>query len=247
MSETVTLPFAFLAGLASFLSPCVLPLIPSYFSYMTGLSIEELSHPKTKEGNLRRLGTHALLFVLGFSAVFVVLGATASALGQLFAQHKVLIQRIGGGLVIFFGIYLTGILKIGFLSREKRFSFPDHPAGFFGSFLLGAIFAFGWVPCVGPILGSILLLAGTSENFAQGIFYLAVYSLGLGVPFVASALAINFFFATFQKLKRYLRAIEVGSGLVLIGVGILLVTNGIFWLTNFLNSVLAPLVRLFSL
>ena len=246
-SGSVTIAFTFLAGLASFLSPCVLPLIPSYLSYITGLSVEELSRSNARKGSWRKVGGHALLFILGFSVVFVILGASASVLGQLFAQHQKRFRQIGGIFIILLGATLAGFLKPAFLMREKKFSLPAHPTGFLGSFLVGAIFAFGWTPCVGPILGSILVLAGASQSFQQGIFFLSVYSLGLGIPFFLSALAMNLFLSSFQKIKRYLHWIEVGSGVILMGIGALLVTNTLFWLTNFLNRTLSPLVRLFNL
>jgi len=246
MSGSVTIFFAFFAGVASFLSPCVLPLIPSYLSYITGLSVEELSGGRKREGFFRNVSLHALLFILGFSCVFVTLGASASVLGRLFAQYQKIVRQLGGLFVIFLGATLAGFLKTNFLLREKKFSLP-HPTGFLGSFLVGVIFAFGWTPCVGPILGSILVLAGTSESFQKGIFFLLIYSLGLGIPFFLSALAMNLFLSSFQKIKRYLHGVEVGSGLVLMGVGLLLVTNTFFLLTNFLNKTLAPLVRLFNL
>lgn len=247
MEREVSVLFAFIAGLASFLSPCVLPLIPSYLSYITGLSVKELSEAGGQKRSVRKVGTHALFFILGFSAVFIVLGASASVLGRLFAQHQKIFRQVGGVLVFFLGAYLAGFLKIGFLSREKKFSPPAHPTGLVGSFLVGSIFAFGWTPCVGPILGSILVLAGTSQSIERGIFFLLVYSLGLGVPFFISALAMNVFLSSFQKIKGLLRWIEIGCGVVLMGLGVLLMTNAIFGLTGFLNRTLLPLTRLFNL
>lgn len=246
MRNELSMTFAFVAGLVSFLSPCVLPLIPSYLSYMTGLSVEELARPAAK-GSWKKAALHALLFILGFSTVFILLGATASVVGQLLAQHQRRFRQIGGILVIFLGVYLAGFLKIGFLSRERKFSLPTHPTGLLGSFLVGVIFSFGWSPCVGPILGSILILAGATESLQEGIFYLFVYALGLGIPFFLSAVAVNLFLSSFQRVKRYLHVIEVTSGCVLVGVGILLVTNTMFRLISFLNDALSPLVRLFNL
>jgi len=246
MSASVTTMFAFLAGVASFLSPCVLPLIPSYLSYMTGLSVKELQTQPHR--NVRsHMGIHALLFVCGFSFVFITLGATASALGQRFAQYQTLVQRIGGALIIFLGLYLTGVVKVGFLSKERKFSLPHRPIGFVSSFLVGVVFAFGWTPCVGPILASILVLAGTTEDLQKGVYFLTIYSLGLGVPFILSAFAVKLFFAYAQKIKQYLRWMEVGSGIILIGIGILLASNLMLRLTSYLNQVFAPLTEFFSL
>lgn len=244
--ERLSALLAFLAGLASFLSPCVLPLIPSYLSYMTGLSVQELSGSGTQKASFQKVSMHALLFIVGFSSVFIVLGASASALGRVFAEHQRIFRQLGGVLVILLGAYLAGFLKIAFFSKERKFSLPGHPSGFLSSFLVGTVFAFGWTPCVGPILGSILILAGTSQDLKRGIFFLLLYSLGLAVPFFVSALAMNFFLSSFQKIKRYLRWIEVGSGLVLMGIGTLLVTNAIFGLTGFLNRALSPLTQLFN-
>ncbi len=238
---------AFGAGLASFLSPCVLPLIPSYLSYITGLSVEELSRDASARKSLRQVSLHAILFIVGFSAVFMILGASASALGKLFLQYQTGVRRAGGVLILFLGAYLAGFLKVGFLSREKKLSLPNHPTGWFGSFFVGAIFAFGWTPCVGPILGSILVLAGASQSLREGLLYLSVYSLGLGLPFFLSALAMNGFLSSFQRIKRYLHGIEVTSGLLLMAIGVALVTNTFVRLTYFLNQALSPLVRFFNL
>lgn len=209
--------------------------------------MEELSSAPSRRKTWQKIALHAFFFILGFSSVFVVLGASASALGTLFAQYQKVVRQVGGIFVIFLGLTLTGVFKFGFLMKEKKFSLPKKATGLFGSFLVGVIFSFGWTPCVGPILGSILVLAGTSESLERGIFFLLVYSLGLAVPFFVSALAMNLFLSSFQKIKRFLRWIEVGSGIVLIGIGVLLVTNSLYRLTAYLNSALAPLVRLFNL
>ena len=230
---------AFLAGLISFLSPCVLPIIPSYLSYITGMSVKELS--ETGASKIRfRVGLHAGLFILGFSLVFMVMGASATALGQFFLEHQRWFRRAGGVLILFFGLGVSGILKIPFLSRERRLSLTRHPSGFLGSVLIGAVFAFGWSPCVGPILASILVLAGTSEGLSRGLLLLACYSLGLGVPFFLAAIATGHFLSAAKALQRHLAAIERASGVLLIGIGLLLLTGLFTRVTASLNRWMAP-------
>ncbi|MFH1858481.1 MAG: cytochrome c biogenesis protein CcdA [Candidatus Omnitrophota bacterium] len=247
MTESVSLPLAFFAGVLSFLSPCVLPLVPSYLSYITGLSVETLASGEGRRTDWQHIGIHAALFILGFSCVFMILGMTASVLGQFVAHYHKAARQGGGVLVFLFGAYLAGLLKIRFLSRERRFAFPVHPAGYAGSFLVGVIFSFAWTPCVGPILGSILVLAGSSESLHNGLFLLGIYALGLGIPFFLSALALNFFLTSYRKIRPYLGALEVASGVVLMALGVLLVTNTVVRLAGFCARALLPLSRLLGL
>jgi len=195
---------AFVAGLISFLSPCVLPLIPSYLSLITGMSVQDLSDRAVAAKVRLHVSLHAVLFILGFSLVFITLGASATAVGQLLLEHQRWLQRLGGILVLALGAVLAGVVKIPFLSREKRLSLAQHPTGFLGSFLIGAVFAFGWSPCVGPILASILVLAGTSERLSEGVLLLVSYSIGLGLPFFLAALATHHFLSTMKALQKYL-------------------------------------------
>lgn len=227
MSGTQELSFflAFTGGLLSFLSPCVLPLVPSYLVFITGLSFEELTadHPQRK---LRRIIlSHSLLFILGFSVLFTLLGASASFIGQLLAVHKDILRIAGGILVIIFGLLISGFFSFAFLQREKRFHLQTKPLGYLGSFLVGVAFAAGWTPCVGPILASILLYASTAEDMRMGILLLLFYSLGLGLPFFACSLALNTFLSTFQKTRSYLGILTKVGGILLIIIGILLLTN----------------------
>jgi cytochrome c-type biogenesis protein len=224
-AQDISLLFAFTGGLLSFLSPCVLPLIPSYLVFITGLSFEELTadHPQRK---LRKIILiHSLLFILGFSALFTLLGASASFIGQLLALHKDILRIIGGILVIAFGLLISGVFSFGFLQREKKFHLQTKPLGYLGSFLVGVAFAAGWTPCVGPILASILLYASTAEDMRMGILLLLSYSLGLGLPFFACSLALNTFLNNFAKARRYLGVFTKVGGILLIIVGILLLTN----------------------
>jgi len=233
-TQDLSLYLAFAAGLLSFLSPCVLPLLPSYVAFITGLSFEELTldHPRRK---LRQLILgHSLLFILGFSTLFTILGASATLLGQFLAAHRDTIRIAGGILIILFGLFMSGVFSFGFLQREKRFHLRDKPLGYLGSFLVGVTFAAGWTPCVGPILSSILLYASTAEDMRSGILLLLSYSLGLGLPFLACSLALNSFLATFQKARGYIGVFTKVGGFLLILVGVLLLTNSF----AFLNEVL---------
>ncbi len=226
--EGVSLFFAFGAGLLSFFTPCVLPLIPAYLCFITGLSLDELREsdsPGRAAKNLRKILWPTALFVLGFSFVFVSLGATATSLGKFVSTHQRIIEIVGGSIVILFGLHLTGILNIKYLQYEKKFHLGKKPANIFGSFIVGVVFATGWTPCVGPILGPILLMAETQERVTQGIILLSLYSLGLGLPFLLTAVAITTFLNLFNKVKKYFRAISLVSGLLLIIIGILIITN----------------------
>lgn len=214
---------AFGAGMLSFLSPCVLPLVPSYVSFVTGMGAEELERGDARVR--RTVLLHSLLFVGGFSLVFIAFGASATALGQLMRDGQVWITRIGGVLVILFGLHLLGITPIRFLSRERRIHLQRKPLGYFGSFAVGVTFGAGWTPCIGPILGGILTLAATRGQVAEGVQLLGVYSAGLALPFLASSVGLSWFMATFQRLRRYIGWVERASGGLLVLVGLLLLSG----------------------
>lgn len=222
---------AFSAGFLSFISPCVLPLVPSFVTYITGLTFEDITSAKEKPRVRYITITNSLAFIGGFSSVFVLLGASATFIGGVFLAYQDLIQKIGGILIVLFGLYIMGILKLNFLSSEKRFHIENKPAGLIGSFFVGMAFAAGWTPCVGPILGSILLYASTTGSVAKGMGLLAVYSLGLGLPLFISALAINTFLSAFKVITRHMRWITIVSGAFLIIVGILIFTGSFTFLT----------------
>jgi len=230
----VSLLIAFMAGVFSFISPCVLPLIPSYLTYITGISFDELVDNRSQSVRRRTL-FHSLFFILGFTLVFVALGASATYVGAFFQENQVIIRRVGGVIVILLGIHITGVIKLKLLEREKRFEFTDKPIGYLGSVLVGIAFAAGWTPCIGPILASILLYASTSDNVGGGIILLVAYSLGLGVPFLVSALAFNSFLTYFSKFNRYLRIVSIISGIFLIIIGFLLVFDYLSVLSQYLN------------
>ncbi len=215
---------AFLAGLVSFVSPCVLPLVPAYLSLLTGTSLEEL-HAGESRGEMRKLALgHALAFVTGFTIVFVALGLTASAIGGLLNAHRVLIAQIGGCIVIVLGLQMMGALRIPFLMMDTRIHKAHERRSYWTSGLVGLAFAAGWSPCIGPILAGILAIASQQHN-AEAALLLLAYSLGLAVPFLLTALAIGAVLPVLNRIKRYLRAIEVTAGVFLIAVGIVLVNN----------------------
>jgi cytochrome c-type biogenesis protein len=221
---------AFSAGVLSFLSPCVLPLVPSYIGFLTGLSLDEMS-------SRRRIAfTHALLFVLGFTLVFLMLGATATALGRTLAFHKVWLQRVGGVLIIVFGLVCLGVIKSSVLLQDKRVHLQDKPLGFLGSVLVGMAFAAGWTPCIGPILGGILGLASASDTLGRGMLLLGVYSAGLAVPFLLAAWAVDRFLGWFQRFRPFLPWVMRVSGALLIVVGVLLMTGQFTRLASWLQG-----------
>ncbi len=228
-STSVGFAIAFGAGLLSFLSPCVLPLIPSYVTFITGLSLEDVA-------NARRAAlTHSLLFVLGFSMIFVALGAGATALGQMLNYQRIWISRVGGVLIIVFGLYMMGVFNIGLFSRERRVHLSDKPVGYLGTVLVGIAFGAGWTPCIGPILGSILTYAASAADQARAISLLVAYSLGLAIPFLVAALAVERFMAFFQRVKRHMMVVSRVAGVLMVGIGMLMVTNYFTILASYLQ------------
>ena len=230
----VSLAAAFTAGLVSFLSPCVLPLVPGYISMVSGASVDELK----SEDNSRVLGKvllHSLLFIAGFSVVFISLGASATWLGHVLLSRMSLLYKIAGIIIIIFGLHLTGIFRIGFLYRDKRFHSAGKPATALGAFLIGLAFAFGWTPCIGPILAAILGLAASQDTIRAGIFLLALYSLGLAVPFLLTSLGINKFLKFYNRFRVHLHQVEVFSGAILIVLGVMIFTNQFTRLAGYLS------------
>ena len=218
----VSIIISFIAGLLTFLSPCVLPLFPSYITYITGRSFEELkAHDRSID--IRRItAIHSLFFILGFSIIFVLLGITFAYLGSFFGIRKTYLERIGGVLIILFGLHISGALKLGFLTKQTKVSYKSRRLGYIGSILIGMAFAVGWTPCVGPILSSILIYATTLESLPRATVLLLVYSLGLGVPFFIGSLAINQFLFIFNRFKAFMRFVPILTGVFLVIVGLLL-------------------------
>ena len=239
MSETASLGLAvaFLAGLLSFLSPCVLPLVPSYVGFLTGMSLPELT-------SRRRLAlAHAVCFVLGFSLIFILLGASATALGRALKYYQVWLTRAGGVLIILFGLYCLGVIRLGALQMERRVQLQDKPVGFLGSVRVGMAFGAGWTPCIGPILGGILGLATVATDVTRGMVLLAAYSAGLAVPFLLAALAVDSFLEWFQRFRKYIPWVMRVSGVLLIAVGLLLVTGEFTRLAGWLQSLTPEILK----
>ncbi len=226
LTEAVSFPAAFLAGLLSFFSPCVLPLIPAYFTFITGYSLEELT-----EGNIeirKKVILSTISYVLGFSVVFILKGGSASYLGGFIYKYKNLIRIIGGVLIIILGIHLTGVFRIRSLEFEKRIQIQKKPIHFLGTFIIGMAFGAGWSPCIGPLLGSILIVAGSQETVGQGMVLLGTYSAGLALPFVIISVFINFLLVFMKRASRVLKYVNVVAGILLLLVGLVLVTDKLY-------------------
>ena len=234
----ITYWLAFTAGILSFASPCVLPLIPSYLTYITGLSFSQLDdeHPTAKVRLTVLL--HSLCFIAGFSVVFILLGAIAGIASiniQTYLREGLeWVEKIGGLLILLFGVHMTGLFHFGVLLGDKRVHLQKKPSGFIGTFVVGLAFAAGWTPCIGPILASILVVAASSGQVGEGVLLLAVYSLGLGVPFLLSGLLFHQFLAAFKRFRKHIRLVEIGTGVMLIAVGIMLMFNLLGDITMFL-------------
>ena len=235
MTDQVGILAAFSGGLLSFISPCVLPLVPAYLSYISGVSLDALKGDASEKGTTSKVVVNTLLFILGFTVVFAALGATASFIGGFLRLYKTYINVIGGLLIIVLGLHLTGLFRIGFLDSEKRFQVQGKPLGLIGSFLIGAAFAFGWTPCIGPILSGILLIAADQKTIADGIFLLVIYSMGLGIPFLLTGIGLNYALSVFKAIKRNYRKIELVSGSLLILIGVMIAAGQFTRLSSWLS------------
>jgi cytochrome c-type biogenesis protein len=236
VTENVTLVAAFVAGFLSFISPCVLPLIPGYISFVSGASLEDM---RAGQGAARRqVLISSLAFVLGFSIVFVALGASATAIGRFIFDKLPVLTKIAGALIILFGLHMMGVFRLAFLDNEKRAQAQRKPAGPIGALLVGIAFAFGWTPCIGPILAGILVVAGSKETIGEGVLLLAVYSLGLGVPFLLTSIAIDRFFSVAAAIRRHYHAIELSSGGLLVAIGVLIFTGQLTVIVRYLQPYL---------
>ncbi len=225
----ITFTLAFIAGIMSFLSPCVLPLVPAYISFISGLSIEDIR----SSAFMPRTLWSTLFFIAGFSTIFITLGASSSLIGGLLLEYQNYFRIVGGILTIVFGLFVIGVFKFKFLLREKRFHIHKGPAGYIGAFVMGISFAAGWTPCIGPILGTILIYASSQASASFGLQLLGIYSLGLAIPFLLSAFAINIFFSYTRKLNKFMNLVTIASGAVLIFFGMLLLTDKLGYLASF--------------
>ncbi len=237
--ESVNLFTAFIFGLLSFISPCVLPIVPGYISFISGVSIDAMKSDSDKKKVRNVILFRVLSFILGFSIVFILLGASATAISQFLSKEVNLISKISGVLIIIFALNMIGeinfkigsiihfnwLFKIPFLSYEQRFHTSSKPLGTLGAFLVGFAFAFGWTPCIGPILAAILAIASQQEKIWEGISLLAVYSLGLGIPFFITGFSITLFYNLFNRIKKHMRKVEVGGGIMLLVIGVLIYFN----------------------
>jgi cytochrome c-type biogenesis protein len=243
MHSSVSFVGSFVAGLLSFVSPCVLPIVPGYLSFISGVNVAQLKG-ETPTGLARRVAVTSVAFVLGFSTVFVALGAAATLVGYYLQHYKRTLGMVGGVVIIILGLHTAGILPIKWLLYEKRADVKTRPLGLIGAYVVGLAFAFGWTPCIGPILGAILVYASQQETVAQGVLLLVAYSLGLGIPFILSGLAVNGFFAAFGRLRRHMRIVEYVAGALLVGVGLLLVTNRLTVLAVYFSKLFPSLTKI---
>ena len=239
MTESASLgaTVAFVAGLLSFLSPCVLPLVPSYLGFITGFTLEEMT------GRRRLAMVHSLLFVIGFSLVFILLGASATALGRALNYYQEWVTRIGGVLIIFFGLYLLGVIRLGFMDQEQRLHLDRKPLGYLGSVGVGMAFGAGWTPCIGPMLGAILSLAASQSDMQRGVVLLAWYSAGLAVPFLLTAWAVETFLDLFKKFRRVMPMVQKVGGALLLLVGVLMVSGQFTRLASWLQALTPEFLR----
>lgn len=232
--EQVNIITAFAFGILSFVSPCVLPIVPGYLSFISGVSFDEMQAVANVAAVRRRILLNALLFVAGFSVVFIALGASATAVGQFLHEQLATISKVAGVIIVILGLHMTGLVRIPFLNYEKRFHTKGKPLGLLGAFVVGLAFAFGWTPCIGPILAVILAIASQQETIGEGIVLLTAYSLGLGIPFILTGLSLSVFTTVFNRVKMHLRKFEIASGILLILVGILIMTNYLTILSGYL-------------
>ncbi|MBI5641851.1 MAG: sulfite exporter TauE/SafE family protein [Deltaproteobacteria bacterium] len=240
MTTEVSIPLAFLGGLLSFVSPCVLPLVPSYVSFVTGISFEQLTNDN--DARVKRIVIkNSLMFILGFSTVFIViLGSSAQLLGSVFMQYQDAIRQLGGIVIVLLGVHITGVVNFGFLQKDKRLDFfsRSRPTGLLGSFLVGIGFAAGWTPCIGPILSAIFAVAATSESAWSGMILFVAYSAGLAIPFFLTSIGINTFLKHFSRLKKHMRVISIVTGIFLIITGVLIFSNSLGIIGGYLNNLI---------
>src|SRR5262245_39425441 len=233
--DNVSVFVAFAAGLISFLSPCVLPLVPGYLSIISGFSLDQLKGNTQNSAVRRAVVTNSIMFIIGLAITFITLGASATWLGQVILSKKPLFYQIAGVIIIIFGLHLLGVFKINFLYKDKRFHNVQTPRGALGALVLGLAFAFGWTPCIGPILATILGIASQQQTVLQGVFLLAIYSLGLGVPFLLTSLGLNQFLKFYTRFKHHFRTLEIVSGALVTVIGILIFTDSLSRMSSYFD------------
>lgn len=236
-ADQLSVATAFIGGVFSFLSPCVLPLVPGYLSLISGLTLDQLRAETERERVSRTVILNTMTFILGFSLVFISLGASATWIGRVLQSQMAVLSKIAGVVIILFGLHLAGILKINLLYREARFHSQPSQRGLLGAFVMGLAFAIGWTPCIGPILAAILALAAAQETVSQGVLLLTVYSLGLGIPFLLTGMGTNYFLLFYKNFKRHLRRVEMASGVLLVAIGVLIFTNNLAVLSRYLSFI----------
>jgi len=222
--DTISFPAAFIAGLLSFFSPCILPLVPAYFTFITGFSLEELTGGDPRRTR-QKVVMSTIFYVLGFSLVFILMGASASLLGGLFSQSKDVIRIVGGVIILLLGLHISGLVRLPFLDVEKRFHFDRKPLHALGTFLVGMAFGAGWSPCIGPLLGGILIMAGSQATITRGVLLLAVYSAGLAIPFLVISVFISSILSFLRRASKALKYVNAAAGALLVVIGALLIAN----------------------
>ncbi|MDD5634004.1 MAG: cytochrome c biogenesis protein CcdA [Candidatus Omnitrophica bacterium] len=233
--DITSLALAFVAGIASFLSPCVLPLVPGYISFLSGVSLDELRKgPEDRSGIIKSSGLISIAFVLGFTLVFISLGASASFLGKVLSKYFIIFTKLAGILIVVFGLHLMGIFELKWLNYQKSLQIKKYKPNFFGALVVGMAFGFGWTPCVGPVLAGILALAATRDTLLEGVFLLTAYSAGIGVPFIITGFAIGIFMKFFEKYKKFIRIGEIFAGVFLVLIGVLIFFNNMDFLLKFI-------------
>ncbi|HEY2931983.1 MAG TPA: cytochrome c biogenesis protein CcdA [Acidobacteriota bacterium] len=238
MGSNIDFLTAFLAGALSFVSPCVLPIVPGYLSFITGFSFEDLTASERRQKVVWLAFLRSVAFVIGFSIVFITLGATATTVGNFLRENLKLLGRIAGVIIVLLGLHLIGVYRLSFLLYDKKIHGQEKTGGFLGAMAAGIFFGFGWTPCVGPVLAGILALAAVSASVTRGVFLLTLYSIGLGIGFILAALFLNQFLATFKKVRVHLRKLEIASGVILLFIGVLIFTDHLSLIANrlaFLN------------
>ncbi|OIP63322.1 MAG: cytochrome C biogenesis protein [Nitrospirae bacterium CG_4_9_14_3_um_filter_53_35] len=235
--------FAFLGGLLSFISPCVLPLVPAYISYISGVSVEQLTGREKPSALLPGILAGSVLFVAGFSLVFTLLGASATLIGHIMTGHMGLLRRIAGLALVVLGLHTTGLFRIGFLNYEKRFHVRTKRISYLQAFVIGVVFAFGWTPCIGPILAGILAMAGTQESVMTGVLLLLIYAMGLGIPFILMGLATGWSLSFISRVKKHFKAVEAVSGILLITIGVMIFMNRLGYFSVWIMKVFPALSR----